>query len=87
MVAHCWVRYCPNRLNSVWSIPVAWIGPIRLGIVDQQLSVGQIVSLTACPSQPNVDDGSQTPLPPEHLRPPPSNEGRSGRGETSAAPM
>ena len=31
VVAHCWVRYCPSRLNSVWSFPVAWIGPIRSG--------------------------------------------------------
>ena len=29
VVVHCWVRY--SRLNSVWSFPVAWIGPIRSG--------------------------------------------------------
>jgi hypothetical protein len=31
VVAHCWVRYCPTRLNSVWSFPVALIGAIRSG--------------------------------------------------------
>jgi hypothetical protein len=32
-----------------------------LGIVDQQPTVGSIVSLTVCPSPPNVANGSQTP--------------------------
>ena len=31
----------PDPVERVWSIPVAWTGPIRSGIVDQQPTVGQ----------------------------------------------
>ena len=53
MVVHCWVRYCPTRLDSVWSIPIAWIGAIAQDCRPAaDRSQANIVSWTACPSQP-----------------------------------
>jgi hypothetical protein len=57
-----------------------------LGIVDQQLTVGRHRVVDGMPVTAQRDHWLADALRPERLRPPPSNEGRSGGGEALGGP-
>ena len=72
MVVHCWVRPFPEPVEQRLVHPGRLDRADPLGIVDQQLTVGQDRVVDSMPSQPNMADGSQTPLPQSIYRSPPS---------------